>query len=66
MRPGHCAAPEIFLGSAACAILMLDLLLTDAQRRWTGVLAVSSLLVTAVLVGATAGIGPGRRARRLV
>jgi NADH-quinone oxidoreductase subunit N len=43
------AAPEIFLGLAACAILMLDLLLTDAQRRWTGVLAVVSLLITAVL-----------------
>jgi NADH-quinone oxidoreductase subunit N len=43
------ATPEIFLGLAACAILMLDLLLTDAQRRWTGVLAVAALLVTAVL-----------------
>ncbi|MGO9991132.1 MAG: NADH-quinone oxidoreductase subunit NuoN [Steroidobacteraceae bacterium] len=43
------AAPEIFLGVAACAILMLDLLLTDAQRHWTGVLAVAALLVTAVL-----------------
>src|ERR1700678_2921960 len=43
------AAPEIFLGSAACAILMLDLLLTDAQRRWTGVLALISLLVTAFM-----------------
>jgi NADH-quinone oxidoreductase subunit N len=46
------AAPEIFLGSAACAILMLDLLLTDAQRRWTGVLAVISLLVTAFMAAA--------------
>src|SRR5580704_3883645 len=44
------ACPEIFLGLAACAILMLDLLLNDAQRRWTGVLAVISLLLTAVLV----------------
>jgi NADH-quinone oxidoreductase subunit N len=43
------AGPEIFLSLAACAILMLDLLLTDAQRHWTGVLAVISLLVTAVL-----------------
>jgi NADH-quinone oxidoreductase subunit N len=43
------ATPEIFLGLAACAILMLDLLLTDAQRRWTGVLAVAALLLTAVL-----------------
>ena len=44
------ACPEIFLGLAACAILMLDLLLKDAQRRWTGVLAVFSLGLTAVLV----------------
>ena len=44
------ACPEIFLASAACAILMLDLLLNDSQRRWTGVLAVISLVITAVLV----------------
>src|ERR1700726_2181059 len=44
------ASPEIFLGLAACAILMVDLLLNDAQRRWTGVLAVISLGITAVLV----------------
>jgi NADH-quinone oxidoreductase subunit N len=44
------ARPEIFLGMAACGILMLDLLLNDAQRRWTGVLAVISLLLTAMLV----------------
>src|SRR6202522_225783 len=46
------ACPEIFLGLAACAILMLDLLLNDSQRRWTGVLAVISLVLTAVLVAA--------------
>ena len=44
------ACPEIFLGLAACALLMLDLLLNDAQRRWTGVLAVIGLLITAGLV----------------
>jgi NADH-quinone oxidoreductase subunit N len=44
------ARPEIFLTIAACAILMLDLLLTDVQRRWTGILAVISLCVTAALV----------------
>src|ERR1700735_3199404 len=44
------ACPEICLGLAACAILMLDLLLNDSQRRWTGVLAVISLVLTAVLV----------------
>jgi NADH-quinone oxidoreductase subunit N len=44
------ACPEIFLGLAACAILLLDLMLNDAQRRWNGVLAVVSLILTAVLV----------------
>jgi len=44
------AWPEIYLGLAACAILMLDLLLNDAQRRWTGVLAVTSLIITAMMV----------------
>jgi NADH-quinone oxidoreductase subunit N len=44
------AAPEIFLGLAACLILMADLLLTDAQRQWTGVLSVITLLISAVLV----------------
>jgi NADH-quinone oxidoreductase subunit N len=43
------ANPEIFLAAAACAILMLDLFITDSQRRWTGVLAVISLVVTAAL-----------------
>jgi NADH-quinone oxidoreductase subunit N len=41
--------PEMFLGLAACAILMLDLLLDDARRHWTGVLAVAALLATALL-----------------
>src|SRR5216684_2876493 len=44
------ACPEIFLGLAACAILLLDLLLNDAQRHWTGVLAVISVIITAILV----------------
>src|ERR1700729_70017 len=44
------ACPEIFLGLLACAILMLDLLLNDAQRRWTGVLSVIGLIITAILV----------------
>jgi NADH-quinone oxidoreductase subunit N len=44
------AGPEIFLSLAACAILMLDLLLSDAQRHWTGVLSVAALLVSAVLI----------------
>ena len=45
------AAPEIFLGLAACVILMMDLLLADAQRQWTGILATVCLVVTAVLAG---------------
>src|SRR5580698_2142294 len=44
------ACPEIFLGLAACAILFLDLLLNDAQRRWTGVLAIVSLILTAMMI----------------
>ena len=44
------AAPEMLLGLAACAILMLDLVLGDAQRHWSGVLAVIALLVTAIMV----------------
>src|SRR6185437_6340080 len=44
------ACPEIFLALGACAILMLDLLLNDAQRRWTGALSVIVLLITALLV----------------
>jgi NADH-quinone oxidoreductase subunit N len=43
------AAPEMFLALAACAILTLDLFVSDAQRRWIGVLAVVSLCATAVL-----------------
>ncbi len=46
------AGPEIFLASAACVILMLDLLLSDARRHWSGVVAVISLLVTAALAAA--------------
>jgi NADH-quinone oxidoreductase subunit N len=44
------ARPEIFLSVAACAILMLDLVLSDTQRVWTEALGVLSLLMTAVLV----------------
>src|SRR5580698_10285326 len=43
------ATPEIFLSLAACALLMLDLFLSDSGRRWTGALAVLAVLVTAVL-----------------
>ena len=44
------ARPEIFLGFAACTILMLDLLVADSERYWIGMLAVLSLLLTAALV----------------
>src|SRR5271169_2096313 len=43
------ATPEIFLALAACAILTLDLFVSDAQRRWIGALAVLSLCATALL-----------------
>ena len=46
----HYATPEIFLSAAACGLLMLDVFLSEAGRRWTGPLAILSLLVTAVLV----------------
>ena len=46
----HWAAPEIFLGTAACAVLMLDLLLSDVRRGWSAGLSIASLIVTAVLV----------------
>jgi len=44
------ARPEIFLGAAACFLLLLDLVIGDAQRRWIGVLSVVSLIATALLV----------------
>src|ERR1700743_887485 len=44
------AWPEIFLGLAACAILMLDLVLNQAQRRWIGTLSVITLLSAAALL----------------
>src|ERR1700733_5945060 len=43
------ATPEIFLSLAACALLMLDLFLSDSGRRWNGALAVLAVLGTAVL-----------------
>src|ERR1700722_12580949 len=45
----HYATPEIFLSAAACALLMLDLFVTEPGRRWSGALAVLAVLVTAVL-----------------
>jgi len=51
------ATPEIFLALMACGILLLDLLLNDAQRHWTGLLAVAALLATAVLSAAQAVSG---------
>jgi NADH-quinone oxidoreductase subunit N len=47
------ARPEIFLATMACALLMLDLVLSEAQRRWMATLSVATLLVTALLAGLT-------------
>ena len=58
--------PEIFLALAACAILMLDLLLTDSRGAGPGCWRSSRLLVTAVLVVGATGGGASRRARRTV
>ena len=44
------ARPEIFLAVAACALLMLDLLIDDAKRVLIGALSVVTLLATAFLV----------------
>jgi NADH-quinone oxidoreductase subunit N len=45
----HYAAPEIFLASAACVILLLDLFIPGADRRWTGALSIISLIATALI-----------------
>src|SRR5262245_4861641 len=45
------AVPEIFLLCAACAVLLLDLFLTD-QTRWIGyLLTLASLIGCALLIG---------------
>ena len=44
------AAPEIFLLCATCAILLLDLFISDAKRYITYVLTLLTLAVTAALV----------------
>jgi NADH-quinone oxidoreductase subunit N len=44
------ALPEIFLGLAACAILLGDLAIANSQGRWLGAVSVACLLITAVLV----------------
>jgi NADH-quinone oxidoreductase subunit N len=43
------AVPEMFLAVTACIILLTDLMLTDEQRHWTGVLSVITLLICAML-----------------
>jgi NADH-quinone oxidoreductase subunit N len=45
----HYATPEIFLASVACAILLLDVFLPGADRRWTGLLSLVGLIFTAVI-----------------
>lgn len=49
------AAPEIFLLGAVCAILVIDLFLTDARRGWSYALTLLSLAVAAVLTLADSG-----------
>src|SRR5579862_7581666 len=46
------ARPEIFLSTAACVLLMLDLFISESQRRWISVLSVAALIVTAILAEA--------------
>ncbi|CAL61968.1 NADH-ubiquinone oxidoreductase, chain N [Herminiimonas arsenicoxydans] len=41
--------PEIFLAAATCAILLIDLFLSDAKRYLTYVLSLATLVVCAVL-----------------
>ena len=41
MQASVSRGPEIFLSLAACVILMLDLVIADAQRHWTGILAIA-------------------------
>jgi NADH-quinone oxidoreductase subunit N len=46
----HLAVPEIFLAGMACVLLMLDLFIPAGGKRWTGALAILTLLVTGVIV----------------
>ncbi len=43
------AAPEIFLGLGACAILLLDLLIGEEKRHWIAAISVVTLLITAAI-----------------
>ncbi len=43
------AAPEIFLGLGACAILLLDLLIGEGRRQWIAAISVVTLLITAAI-----------------
>jgi NADH-quinone oxidoreductase subunit N len=49
------AAPEIFLLTAVCGILVVDLFLDDAQRHWTYLCTLAALGVAAVLTAGAAG-----------
>jgi NADH-quinone oxidoreductase subunit N len=49
--------PEIFLLTAACGVLVIDVFLHDRNRMVTYGLSLASLLVTIWLVGATRGEG---------
>ena len=42
--------PEIFLGTAACVILLLDLFISQARRSITSTLSILTVLISAALV----------------
>ena len=42
--------PEVFLGTAACLILMLDLFVSQANRAITSTLSILTVLISAALV----------------
>jgi NADH-quinone oxidoreductase subunit N len=49
------AAPEIFLLAAACAVLLIDLFLTDESRWVSYLLTILSLAACALIIGMGAG-----------
>ena len=49
------AVPEMFLLAATCAILLIDLFLSDRQRQLTYFLSIATLAGTAALVASLGG-----------
>jgi len=54
------ASPEIFIGAAACVILVVDLLLPEAMRRWSYWLTQAALIGAAWLTWVTPDETPVR------